>query len=173
LLNEQIAKTSSTATQANGRRIVDLKDIKAIIDLMKKNSIAEFELEREGFKIRLKRGGVQVTHIDESTVGMLPMALAPGAGAPVAPSAPAQLANADLEIKSPMIGTFYRAPSPESGNYVEMGSDVNPDTVVCLIEAMKVMNEIKAEVKGVVTDILVENAKPVEFGQPIFKIRPT
>ena len=78
----------------------------------------------------------------------------------------------ELEIKSPMIGTFYRAPSPESANYVEVGSEVNPDTVVCIIEAMKVMNEIKAEVKGVVTDILVENAKPVEFGQPFFKIRP-
>jgi acetyl-CoA carboxylase biotin carboxyl carrier protein len=173
LLNEQIAKTSSTASQANGRKIVDLKDIKAIIDLMKKNSIAEFELEKEGFKIRLKRGGVQITQIDESTIGMLPMPLAPAAGAPAALSAPAQSANSDLEIKSPMIGTFYRAPSPESGNYVEVGSDVNSDTVVCLIEAMKVMNEIKAEVKGVVTDILVENAKPVEFGQPIFKIRPT
>jgi acetyl-CoA carboxylase biotin carboxyl carrier protein len=72
-----------------------------------------------------------------------------------------------------MIGTFYRAPSPESQTYVEVGSEVNPDTIVCLIEAMKVMNEIKAEVKGVVTQVLVENAKPVEFGQPLFKIRPT
>jgi acetyl-CoA carboxylase biotin carboxyl carrier protein len=72
-----------------------------------------------------------------------------------------------------MIGTFYRSPSPESGSYVEIGSEVNPDTVVCIIEAMKVMNEIKAEVKGVVTQVLVENAKPVEFGQPLFKVRPT
>jgi len=71
-----------------------------------------------------------------------------------------------------MIGTFYRAPSPESPSYVEVGTEVNPETVVCLIEAMKVMNEIKAEVKGVVTHILVENAKPVEFGQPLFRIRP-
>jgi acetyl-CoA carboxylase biotin carboxyl carrier protein len=77
-----------------------------------------------------------------------------------------------LEIESPMIGTFYRAPSPESQSYVEVGSEVNPETIVCLIEAMKVMNEIKAEVKGVVTHILVENAKPVEFGQPLFRIRP-
>jgi acetyl-CoA carboxylase biotin carboxyl carrier protein len=71
-----------------------------------------------------------------------------------------------------MIGTLYRAPSPEAGNYVETGSEVNPDTVVCIIEAMKVMNEIKAEVKGVVTQVLVENGKPVEFGQPLFKVRP-
>ena len=77
-----------------------------------------------------------------------------------------------LEIKSPMIGTFYRAPSPESGNYVEIGTEVNPETVVCIIEAMKVMNEIKAEAKGIITQILVDNAKPVEFGQPLFKIRP-
>ena len=81
-------------------------------------------------------------------------------------------ATSDLEIKSPMVGTFYRAPSPESANYVEIGSEVNPDTVVCIIEAMKVMNEIKAEVKGVITQVLIDNAKPVEFGQPLFKIRP-
>ena len=71
-----------------------------------------------------------------------------------------------------MIGTFYRAPSPEAGNYVEVGIEVNADTVVCIIEAMKVMNEIKSEVKGVVTQVLVENGKPVEFGQPLFKVRP-
>ena len=72
-----------------------------------------------------------------------------------------------------MIGTFYRAPSPESAAYVEVGSEVNPDTVVCIIEAMKVMNEIKAEAKGVITQVMIENAKPVEFGQPLFKIRPS
>jgi acetyl-CoA carboxylase biotin carboxyl carrier protein len=72
-----------------------------------------------------------------------------------------------------MIGTFYRSPSPDSASYAEIGTEVNPDTVVCIIEAMKVMNEIKAEAKGVITQVLVENAKPVEFGQPLFKIRPT
>ena len=72
-----------------------------------------------------------------------------------------------------MIGTFYRSPSPESTPYIEVGAEVGPESVVCIIEAMKVMNEIKAEVKGVVTDILLDNAKPVEFGQPLFKIRPT
>lgn len=72
-----------------------------------------------------------------------------------------------------MIGTLYRSPSPESAAYVEVGAEVNPDSVVCIIEAMKVMNEIKAEVKGVITQILVENGKPVEFGQPMFKVRPS
>jgi acetyl-CoA carboxylase biotin carboxyl carrier protein len=71
-----------------------------------------------------------------------------------------------------MIGTFYRAPSPEAASYVEIGAEITPDSVVCIIEAMKVMNEIKAEVKGVITQVLVENAKPVEFGQPLFKVRP-
>jgi acetyl-CoA carboxylase biotin carboxyl carrier protein len=72
-----------------------------------------------------------------------------------------------------MIGTFYRSPSPESASYVEVGTEVGPETVVCIIEAMKVMNEIKAEVKGVITEALVDNAKPVEFGQPMFRVRPT
>ena len=82
-------------------------------------------------------------------------------------------ASNELEIKSPMIGTFYRAPSPESAPYIEVGTEVNPETVVCIIEAMKVMNEIKAEAKGVITQVMVENAKPVEFGQALFKMRPT
>jgi len=81
--------------------------------------------------------------------------------------------SSGLEIKSPMIGTFYRSPSPEAASYVDVGSEVGPDTVVCIIEAMKVMNEIKAEVKGVITEILIDNAKPVEFGQPMFRVRPT
>jgi acetyl-CoA carboxylase biotin carboxyl carrier protein len=150
---------------------VDLKDIKAIIDLMKKNSITEFELEKQDFKIRLKRGGNGSGHSSSSEESLLvyPQHMA-GALAPV--TLPPPTASNDLEIKSPMVGTFYRAPSPESANYVEIGSEVNPDTVVCIIEAMKVMNEIKAEVKGVITQVLVENAKPVEFGQPLFKIRP-
>lgn len=154
---------------------MDLKDIKAIIDLMKKNSVSEFEMEKEGFKIRLKRngGGSPVVQYEESpqlVYAPQPIA-APASGAPQL-SAPAS-ASAGIEIKSPMIGTFYRSPSPESAAYVEVGAEVNPDTVVCIIEAMKVMNEIKAEVKGVITEALVDNAKPVEFGQPMFRVRPT
>jgi acetyl-CoA carboxylase biotin carboxyl carrier protein len=153
---------------------VDIKDIKAIIDLMKKNSITEFELEQQDSKIRLKRGlnGTPATSSEEP------------ASTPVMPSQPTMIASSpatavsqisstgEIEIKSPMIGTFYRAPSPESTNYIEVGTEVGPETVVCIIEAMKVMNEIKAEVKGVITQVLVENGKPVEFGQPFFKVRP-
>jgi len=153
---------------------VDLKDIKAIIDLMKKNSVSEFEMEREGFKIRLKRnGGAVVQYDDAPQIVYAPQPVAaPAAAAPqLAAAAPA--VSSGLEIKSPMIGTFYRSPSPESASYVEVGTEVGPDTVVCIIEAMKVMNEIKAEVKGVITEVLIDNAKPVEFGQPMFKVRPT
>ena len=156
---------------------MDLKDIKAIIDLMKKNSITEFELERQDSKIRLKRGlngGVSAIQ-PEDVIPVLPIPMPAAAATPAASSAPVAApaaATGEVDIKSPMIGTFYRAPSPEAGNYVEVGTSVTPETVVCIIEAMKVMNEIKAEVKGVVTQVLVENAKPVEFGQPLFKVRP-
>lgn len=152
---------------------MDLKDIKAIIDLMKKNSITEFELEKQDFKIRLKRGsnGALPQPPGEDPLLTYPIQHSPGSLASPVTLPPPTAAN-DLEIKSPMVGTFYRAPSPESANYVEIGSEVNSDTVVCIIEAMKVMNEIKAEVKGVITQVLVDNAKPVEFGQPLFKIRP-
>ncbi len=162
-------------------RTVDLKDIKAIIDLMKKNSVSEFELEKQDFKIRLKRGGnggvvasgYEEAGVTYSTVtAALPQTVSPpppivAAAALVTPAEPS------AEVKSPMIGTFYHSPSPESAPYVEIGTEVGPDTVVCIIEAMKVMNEIKAEAKGVITEVLVQNAKPVEFGQPLFKLRPT
>jgi acetyl-CoA carboxylase biotin carboxyl carrier protein len=150
---------------------VDLKDIKAIIDLMKKNSISEFELEKQDFKIKLKRGSNGTTHqasYDDTGVATFPAQTA----ALLPANLPAAQVSTELDIKSPMVGTFYRAPSPEAGNYVEVGSEVNPDTVVCIIEAMKVMNEIKAEVKGVIAQVLIDNARPVEFGQPLFKIRP-
>jgi acetyl-CoA carboxylase biotin carboxyl carrier protein len=149
---------------------VDLKDIKAIIDLMKKNSVAEFEMEKEGFKIRLKRsggGGPVVAYEEVPQITYAAPAQLAAAPAPVA----APVASG-LEIKSPMIGTFYRSPSPEAAAYVEVGAEVGPDTVVCIIEAMKVMNEIKAEVRGIITEVLVDNAKPVEFGQPMFRVRP-
>jgi acetyl-CoA carboxylase biotin carboxyl carrier protein len=161
---------------SNDKKAVDLKDIKAIIDLMKKNSVSEFELEKQDFKIRLKRGinGMAAVTTTEETplLNYVPPAV-PIQTAVVAtpPASPAP--STELEIKSPMIGTFYRAPSPEAASYVEVGAEVNPDTVVCIIEAMKVMNEIKAEAKGIVTQALVENAKPVEYGQPLFKLRPT
>jgi len=156
---------------------VELKDIKAIIDLMKKNSITEFELEEKDSKLRLKRGigsGTMVSQPVEDSVNMVSPS---GPVVPVvahsSPPPVAALSNSgEIDIKSPMIGTFYRSPSPESGSYVDTGSEVGLESVVCIIEAMKVMNEIKAEVRGVITQVLVENGKPVEFGQPLFRVRP-
>ena len=154
---------------------MELKDIKAIIDLMKKNSITEFELEQQDSKIRLKRGlngGTPVMQQDDSS-SSIPVLVPSTVSVPVAQTpVPQPAATGEIEIKSPMIGTFYRAPSPEAPNYADVGTEVNPETVVSIIEAMKVMNEIKAEVKGVITQVLVENGKPVEFGQPLFKVRP-
>ena len=156
---------------------MELKDIKAIIDLMKKNSITEFELEEKDSKLRLKRGlngGGSAVQSDEfvqvSPVSQPTSVSSSTAMVPILAVAP--VATGEIDLKSPMIGTFYRSPSPESGAYVEVGTEVNSETVVCIIEAMKVMNEIKAEVKGVITQILVESGKPVEFGQPLFKVRP-
>ena len=163
---------------AQPRFDVDLKEIKSIIDLMKKNSLSEFELEEKDFKIKLKRPigsgfGPAVTPVDDPELtSFAPLARpVPSAGASSA-AASSAASSSDAEIKSPMIGTFYRSPSPDSAAYVEVGTEVGPDTVVCIIEAMKVMNEIKAEARGVITAILSDNAKPVEFGQPLFKIRP-
>ena len=157
---------------------MDLKDIKAIIDLMKKNSVSELEFEKQDFKIKLKRGGANggaqstAQYEDPQIISYAPTpALLPPNGGSALPIP--TVVSTDQEIKSPMIGTFYRAPSPEAGHYVEVGTEVTPETVVCIIEAMKVMNEIKAEAKGVITQVLMENARPVEFGQPLFKIRPT
>jgi acetyl-CoA carboxylase biotin carboxyl carrier protein len=155
---------------------VDLEEIKQIIALMKRNELTEFELEREGGKIRIKRGPNGSASSDTAVIPM-PMQAAPimvapaAAAAPVA--APAAPAADTVEIKSPMVGTFYRAPSPEAAPFVEVGTAVNEETVVCIIEAMKVMNEIKAEVKGVITEVLLENAKALEFGQPLFRVRKT
>lgn len=149
---------------------------------MKKNSVSEFELEKEDFKIKLKRtpSGGTATPVVYEEAPLVTYSAPPSVSvAPSAASAPASAPGSNAggiteqEIKSPMIGTFYRSPSPEAGAYVEVGMEVMPDTVVCIIEAMKVMNEIKAEAKGVITQVLVENAKPVEFGQPLFKIRPS
>ena len=144
---------------------------------MKKNSITEFELERQDSKIRLKRGlngGAPVVQYDEPMMAAGAVPILPPVATATAPTAATPVpATNEIEVKSPMIGTFYRAPSPEAANYIEIGTEIHPESVVCIIEAMKVMNEIKAEVKGVITQVLVENAKPVEFGQPLFKVRPT
>ena len=152
---------------------MELEQIKAIIAMMKENDLSEFSMEQDGLKIRIKRGpeGFQQTVTLPPSVPAQPVSVPVTAVAPaVAPAAPAPAAGIE-HITSPMVGTFYRAPSPDAPAYVEVGQQVDPETVVCIIEAMKVMNEIKAEMTGVITEILAENAKPVEFGQKLFAVR--
>jgi acetyl-CoA carboxylase biotin carboxyl carrier protein len=147
---------------------LDLKDIKAVIDLMKKNDLSVFEMEKDGFRLKLQKGA------GEQTVFTQPAPAAPATTAPgSAPaSAPAPERSAALkDIISPMVGTFYRAGSPESPSFVDIGKEVSEETVVCIIEAMKVMNEIKAETKGVIAEIVAENGKPVQFGQVLFRVK--
>ncbi len=165
---------------------MDLKDIKVIVDLMKKNAVSEFEMEEGDFKIKLKRDSGkprkgETVVVQEAAPMILPAAAAAPVASPVATAAPAPAAASAAalapvaegpEVKSPMIGTFYRKPSPDADSYVEVGSVVEPDTVVCIIEAMKVMNEIKAEVKGTIAEVLAEEGKPVEYGQALFRIEP-
>ena len=140
---------------------MDLKDIKAIIDLMKKNDLSVFEMEKDGFRLRLQKGlGDQP--IVTSTTG--PAAKGPGA------TASAERASTK-DIVSPMVGTFFRAASPDASPFVDVGTKVDEETVVCIIEAMKVMNEIKAETSGVIAEVVAENSKPVQFGQVLFRVR--
>ena len=144
---------------------------------MKKNSISDFELEKEDFKIKLHRTEGNKTDNVQIQNYLPPGTLQP-APIPVSEQPATETAKTestvtkDPEIKSPMIGTFYRAPSPESDDYVQVGDHVNADSVVCIVEAMKVMNEIKAEISGVITEIVAENASAVEYGQPLFRVRP-
>jgi len=146
---------------------LDLKEIKELIALMRKNDLSVFKMEKEGFKITLKKG----TDFQPIVTTASPMAL-PGAAAPQAAPAALPAAGEKLhEITSPMVGTFYATASPESAAFVSVGTEVTEDTVVCIIEAMKVMNEIKAETRGVIAEIAAENGKPVQFGQPLFRVR--
>ena len=142
---------------------------------MRKNDLSVFKLEQEGFKVTLKRGSDPI--ITTATVAA-PVALAPAGVSQVAtaPAGPASGGAAPSgeklkDITSPMVGTFYATPSPEAQPFVKIGQEVQPDSVVCIIEAMKVMNEIKAEVSGVIAEVVAESGKPVQFGQALFRVR--
>jgi acetyl-CoA carboxylase biotin carboxyl carrier protein len=159
---------------------LDIKDIRTIIELMKRNDLTHFELEREGEKLVLKK------NIDaESLAGLMGnyrslapagRPSAPGAATDAEPAAPAPAAAPaaaeGLSIKSPMVGTFYRANGPGAEPFVKVGDYVEAESTVCIIEAMKVMNEIKAEVSGRITRIAMEDATPVSYGQVLFEVKP-
>jgi len=157
---------------------VDLAEVRKLIALVEKSEIQELELEEEGRRIRIRKGAAEK---GGANPGGAAVSVPAAAAAPPAPSIPAPAeakpeaeeaaeAEACLNIVAPMIGTFYRAPAPEAPQYVQVGDRITPDTVVCIVEAMKVMNEIKAGVSGRISDVLVENAHPVEFGQPLFRV---
>jgi len=167
---------------------VDLKEIKQIIELMTKNELSHFHLERDGMKIKLKKGMDADALCDQlsalQSAAPAPAPPAPVAAAPAtAPGGPPPVAGAsgddadapaagEIEITSPMVGTFYCAASPENPPFVEVGGTVKEGSVICIVEAMKVMNEIKAEQSGTVTRIIAENGTPVQYGEPLFHIRP-
>jgi len=156
----------------------DLKKVREIIELMIENDLVEVEIAEGDSKIHLKRPGHSQPQVSAVTpipivTGAVPIPAAPAAG-PVHTQQPAQVKTEDnlVNITSPIVGTFYTAPSPDSEPYVEVGDHVTPDTVVCVVEAMKVMNEIKAEATGTVEKVMVSNGQAVEFGHVLFKIRP-
>ena len=141
---------------------MDLKDIKALIDLMKKNDLSVFEMEKDGFRIKLQKGLSDQLVVTSTTAPAV-------ANGPAAPTPAESVSTKD--IVSPMVGTFYRAASPDALPFVDIGTKVNEETVVCIIEAMKVMNEIKAETSGVIAEVVAESSKPVQFGQVLFRVR--
>ena len=174
-------RAKAAATDAS----VNMGELREIIDLIRENDFTEFELEREGFRVRFRRGveteSAQAINPAQSAAAAAGAAKAvvaepaTSAGAPSHPGAKAETAaseDQDLHIiTSPIVGTFYRAASPNADSFVKIGSRVESETVVCIIEAMKLMNEIQAETSGEVSKIYVENGQPVEYGQPLFGIK--
>lgn len=154
---------------------MDLIKIKQVVDLMKKSDLSEFEIQDQDFKLRIKRDlpGRAPVAAQAAPVAAAPAPVA-AAPAPLAAPAPAAPAASDPSIRlvtSPMVGTYYCTPSPENPPFVTVGSPIKADSVVCIIEAMKVMNEIQAEISGTVVECLVANGTSVEFGQPLFRVK--
>ena len=151
---------------------MDISEIKRIVKLMEDKGLTEFSMKDANGELLLKRGGGEPQVVYSAP---------PAAAIPVAPATPASSAEAPatapipsnlIEIKSPIVGTFYRKPAPDQPAHVNEGDSVSPDSVVCIVEAMKVMNEINAEVTGTIKEVLVEDGDPVQFGQPLFLVEP-
>jgi acetyl-CoA carboxylase biotin carboxyl carrier protein len=159
---------------------MDFKQIQELIKMINKSNIGEVTIEQKDFKVTVKQKEENVTQVVSSAPMIsapAPMAALPAsAPAPAAPAAPKTAPASDnsnlITIKSPMIGTFYRKAGPDKPNFVEVGTDVAPGKVVCIIEAMKLFNEIESEVKGRIVKVLVDDASPVEFDQPLFLVEP-
>lgn len=155
---------------------MDIKQIKEVIDLMKKAELTDFEIEDKGFKLRLQRdakGGQIVAAAPQFVAAAAPVAAPAPVSAPAAAVAAAPAADAAniKTITSPMVGTFYAASSPDAAPFAAPGTIVKADSVVCIVEAMKVMNEVQAEIAGTIVEVLIANGTSVEFGQPLFKVK--
>jgi acetyl-CoA carboxylase biotin carboxyl carrier protein len=156
--------------------LMNLDDIRQILELVREHDLAEFEIERDGLKVRIRKAGHEVTVVAPSAPIAAPQAApatAGGAGAPAAaPPGPEPADAVDLAIiNSPIVGTFYRTPEPGAANFVEVGDRVRKGQVLCIIEAMKLMNEIECDTEGEITAVYVENGRPVQFGERLFAIR--
>ncbi len=143
---------------------MDIKEIKQLVKLMVDNELTEVDIAEGENRVAIKRGFGGVPVVTTTSPVAVPAGEQPSEAEP---------AEKLIEIKSPMVGTFYTAPSPDSEPFVQVGAAVGDDTAVCIVEAMKVMNEIKAECAGTIVEICVKNAQPVEFGQPLFRVRPS
>jgi acetyl-CoA carboxylase biotin carboxyl carrier protein len=147
---------------------MNLKEIKELINLMNENNLMELEIEREGTRIRIRKsssGKFEAITEEPSAPGVVQTVR-------MDQDQGAKKGKGLLEIKTPMVGTFYRSPSPDAKPYIEIGQAIDVGQVVCIIEAMKLMNEIKSEVKGRIVEVLVENTSPVEYGQTLFMVEP-
>ncbi len=178
---EGVAEIQGSEMRNDRQQIVDLDFLRGLIAAVDDSGIDSLEISRGGTRIRVAKTPPAVTNVAAAPAAAAP---APSAAAPAAPSpttpagsesapaAPAAPASNLIEVTSPMVGTFYRAPSPEAPSYVEPGSNVVRGQTLCILEAMKLMNELESEVEGVVREICVENAEPVEYGQVLFRIEP-
>lgn len=169
-----MSKDSRDASSAS--ESFNLDKLKELIELMEKHGLTEVNLRQGGEQWRLRRGGHEAIQLAPAQMAFPapPPAVAAPAAAAAPAEAPAAAAPASnlIEIKSPIVGTFYSAPSPDDPEFVQVGASVGPDTVVCIVEAMKVFNQITADVSGTIAEVLIENGDAVESGQPLFRVRP-
>lgn len=161
------------ANTPSSQDIFDVRKIRRLVELMNEHGLSEMDIRQGDMRIQLRRGSEPAVTSPALRPAAPPPALVTAPAEPTKPAAPPPAGATEehvVFIKSPMVGTFYAASDPDSPPYVKVGDSVGPDTVVCIVEAMKVFNEIQAEVSGKIVAVLVENGEPVEFGQPLFKV---
>jgi len=188
-VGQRLPEAQVSSVLEGGRTVrMDWKQLKELIELVSEKGFSEFEVERQGFRLKITQASgersIPIVHVTQPAAilpegyqaqPVLPITMVPASGASQA-AAPGRAAGAEVAeslhvIKSPIVGTFYRSPSPTSEPFVKVGDRVEPDSVVCIIEAMKLMNEIQAETGGTIAEIYVENGLPVEYNQPLFGVR--